>query len=293
VVVVNELNKLYFKLPKESFELLLRNVVVREELFKAWKCYLNADLEKVEETVDKIFNEIFRVFFRQLEIFGINDLEENPFDEFLKSYIDFTTSILKIWGSFFEVEERNIIEEFLNQWMELSEKFNEVLAFALKQEALKQLPFLSKDAVVAVYKAIESYEKLKKNWKEYRELLFNAWKESNTKFMYELERIKTPEKMSFSDFVNIWTKNLSHVFDLVVKDERFVKVQSELLNALMDFLKYKRIFNEVLAAYPSNPFALKSEIDEAYKRIHDLKREIRSLNERVEKLEQKIKEVKK
>ena len=290
---MNELNKLYFKLPKESFELLLRNVVVREELFKAWKCYLNADLEKVEETVDKIFNEIFRVFFRQLEIFGIKDLEENPFDEFLKSYIDFTTSILKIWGSFFEVEERNIIEEFLNQWMELSEKFNEVLAFALKQEALKQLPFLSKDAVVAVYKAIESYEKLKKNWKEYRELLFNAWKESNTKFMYELERIKTPEKMSFSDFVNIWTKNLSHVFDLVVKDERFVKVQSELLNALMDFLKYKRIFNEVLAAYPSNPFALKSEIDEAYKRIHDLKREIRSLNERVEKLEQKIKEVKK
>lgn len=287
VIVVDELIKLYFKLPKESFELILRNAIIREKLFKAWKSFLDSDFDDVERITNKIFDDVFGVFLRQFEFFDIR--EQNPFNELIKSYVDFTNSMIKFWSSFFEVEERNLLKDFLDYWAKMNEKFGKVLEYtSMKNEIFQKLPLISKDAVVAISKAIESYEKFENLRNEYEKIILNAWKESNKKFVEEL-KTKDPEKLSFTDFINVWIKELSSNFDKIVKDETFVKVQSEMLHSLMDFLKYTRIFNESLVT-PTNPFALKSEMDEAYKRIHDLKREVNELKKKVKKLEQKVEE---
>jgi len=288
--MMDELEKLYFKLPKESFELLLRNVIIREELFNAWRYFLDSDFESLERSVDKVFDEMFRVFFKQLKLFGIH--EKNTFDEFLRSYVDFTNSLLRFWFSFFEIKERNLVGEFLEYWMKIREKFTETLVIGLKHEGvLREFPFISKDAVIAVFRAIESYDKFNKSWNEYKNIISKAWVDANKKFVGYLKMVESPEKIDFKDFVDLWMRELSSVYDEVMRSEKFVRVQSEMLHNLMDFLRYKRTFNEMLFNYPSNPFALKSEIDEAYKRIQDLKREVNRLNKRVKELEHKLKEV--
>lgn len=61
-----ELVELFNALPKESFELLLRNISVREQLEDLWKEYESGRKLGYGERFEALFEEVFRFFLDPL-----------------------------------------------------------------------------------------------------------------------------------------------------------------------------------------------------------------------------------
>lgn len=92
----------------------------------------------------------------------------------------------------------------------------------------------------------------------------------------------TPESIqsqSFNEFYNEWVKTNEGLLTELYGSEDFSKLKGELLNISMDVKKhFEKQFENVFNVYP---VAFRSEIDELYKTIHDLKKQVKALETRL------------
>ncbi|MGZ3862078.1 MAG: poly(R)-hydroxyalkanoic acid synthase subunit PhaE [Bacteroidia bacterium] len=92
----------------------------------------------------------------------------------------------------------------------------------------------------------------------------------------------TPESVqsqSFNEFYNEWVKTNEGLLTELYGSEDFSKLKGELLNISMDVKKhFEKQFENVFNVYP---VAFRSEIDELYKTIHDLKKQVKALETRL------------
>ncbi|MGZ3904238.1 MAG: poly(R)-hydroxyalkanoic acid synthase subunit PhaE, partial [Bacteroidia bacterium] len=92
----------------------------------------------------------------------------------------------------------------------------------------------------------------------------------------------TPESIqsqSFNEFYNEWVKTNEGLLTELYGSEDFSKLKGEILNISMDVKKhFEKQFENVFNVYP---VAFRSEIDELYKTIHDLKKQVKALETRL------------
>ncbi|MCX8172646.1 MAG: hypothetical protein N3D09_03410 [Archaeoglobaceae archaeon] len=288
---------IYKKLPKESFELFIRNLSVRENLKEIWRKYeLSGSLGYFKE-FDNIFEELFRFFFRPFEIVIFNEkMIRNivPIQEILtgkdlvSAYTDFLDSVISHMKLTFQllsepvISQKLPVEKFLDEWREFIRKFETSSGiflhdypFALPENAKNYLLdsfFYWKDFA----RDYESYKKLIKN--TYQKAVEGLIATTNSSGFKNFEKFKD----YFQDF-------LAKEFDLLLKSDEYLQIQGRLMNSLFDHIYHLRRFLELLIENnPASPFATVSQIDEAYKRILDLKRKVSELEKRIEKLEGNI-----
>lgn len=105
--------------------------------------------------------------------------------------------------------------------------------------------------------------------------------ESTSKKAFEKFEKLTPEELkgqSFNEFYNEWVKTNEDLFTQLFASEDFSKVKGELMNISMDVKKHFEIqFENVFNVYP---VVFRSEVDELYKTIHDLKKQVKTLEAR-------------
>lgn len=286
--------ELYKKLPKESFELLIRNLTVREHLREIWRLYeLNRKLDYSNE-FDSIFEELFRFFFRPFElvmfneqvirnILPIHEIFSNK--DVVSAYADFLESIFSHMKLTFQLFSESIftqkypIQKFFEEWREFLKKFEstgDVLVrdypFALPENAKNYLL----DCFAHWKEFIEGYEL-------YRELIKKAYRRAVDRVV---DLANSSAFQSFESFRDAFQDSLAKEFDLLLKSEEYLETQGKLMNALFDHIYCLRRFLELMIENnPASPFATVSQIDEAYKRILDLKRKVSELEKRIEKLE--------
>jgi class III poly(R)-hydroxyalkanoic acid synthase PhaE subunit len=97
---------------------------------------------------------------------------------------------------------------------------------------------------------------------------------------------KGEQPKTYDDFFKLWVKSNEVAFDAIFKTEEYSRIQGELQNTSMHIRKYADGLMEL--AMDDVPVAKRSELDEAYQYIHELKRRVRALERKVEAQEETI-----
>lgn len=297
-----ELIELFKLAPKESFELLLRNIRVREiiqDLFREHragiKLYYN-------EQFDRIFEEIFRFFFRPAEtaVLGLRQLAfllppselmgfYTTYSELMNAYLDFMRSlydhfklILEIYtGRTLPVVSKDFVDVFTKEYMERIRRYTREFTGI---EISTETPFLMpKIAFTRFDEALECWNKFGSAFRKFREMMKESYVKGAENF---IEIANKTSFESYQEFANAFFDEEVKVFDEFLKSEEYLKTQEEMLSYLMDYIYNLRAFmEEILINNPLNPFATISLMDKAFERIYELRRKIKELERRIEKLE--------
>ncbi len=286
--------ELYKKLPKESFELILRNIAVRDHLREIWHQY--ASYGRLEaRNFDKIFEELFRFFFRPFELILFNERIVKsiiPIQDIFSSrelasaYSEFMESLFSHMRLTFQLfseplVERTLPEKFIEEWREYLRRF----------EAMREIPYdipfaLPENAKNYLIDCLSHWNDFLAYYGNYRDMM----KSSFTKAVERIcEFLEKAEVKSFEEFKNAFQDFLTKEFDNLLRSKEYLELQEKLFSVLFDHIYCLRRFLELLIENnPASPFATVSQIDEAYKRILDLRRKISELEKRIELLEVEI-----
>jgi polyhydroxyalkanoate synthase subunit PhaE len=103
--------------------------------------------------------------------------------------------------------------------------------------------------------------------------------ETSAKKSFEKFTPETAQKEGFNEFYNEWVKTNESLLTELYGSEDFSKLKGELLNISMDVKKhFEKQFENVFNVYP---VVFRSEVDELYKTIHDLKKQVKTLETRL------------
>ncbi|MBF0344384.1 MAG: hypothetical protein HQL06_09165 [Nitrospirae bacterium] len=95
------------------------------------------------------------------------------------------------------------------------------------------------------------------------------------------EKIKAGETVkSYNDFYKIWSEINENEYFSLFNTEEFSKIQGQLLDSALEFRKYNHKLIELYLA--DLPIPTRTEMDDVYKTIYDLKRKVRSLEKKAE-----------
>jgi len=301
--------ELFKALPKESFELLLRNISVRERLEELWKEHASGKKLGYGKRFEALFEEVFRFFFRPLEITlrGFRQLRLLfPLPEILES-LETQWELFRAWTDFIEslfshinlitelsfglttpTPVKSMLDAFRESWRESIERYFRPYYF-LDMEELKfysDYPFiLTKKTTQYLLDALDEWESFNGYYAEFKDLIRETYRSAIKEF---IDVANSKRFKSFLEFRNNFIEISSKKFDSLLRSERYLKLQENMVSHLMDFLyRTRRFFEEMFENNPINPFATVGHVDEAHKRIMDLRRKVMELEKRVSELESK------
>lgn len=287
--------------PKETFEFLLRNIEIRRILEDLWEKH-QAGVIRYDESFERIYEEFSKFFYRPIEIsmFGIRQLNYLfPFvdlmrilesqNEFLDTYCEFLSSFFshlkllsEIYFTYTTSEPiKNVLDRFLDHYADLIKSCSSEF---MKVDLLHEYPLiLPKKIFEYLENAINSWRNFSEFFRSYRELRKQAFVTAAERF---IEVANNKKFSNFFDFLNTFLNEEVKEFDNLLSSKKYVEVQKNMVESLMDYLYYFRRFYEGIAeSNPLNPFATVSQMDEAFKRIFDLKRRITELEKKLESIE--------
>ncbi len=266
--------------PKESLELIVRNVKIRELLVRIWNSYVSGRLE-YDEDFEEIFNQIFRMFFRPLE-FALNmaklvklvfpDVETlrtvevqrdvvEAYDEFLKSLFDYVRNLGVVPAQ--SDEMREIIRE-------VREYYDVMVEFPLA---------ISRETARYLFECMDYWEGFRESYYKLKALVRGCYRKAVENFVRYARENEIREFNAFTkDFQDFAAKE----FDELLKSGEYLEAQKTMIDNLMDhFYCLRRFYESMLEQNPSTPFATVAQIDEAYRRITDLRRDVIEIKKRL------------
>lgn len=284
----------YKRLPKESFELILRNMTVRDYLRRIWDHYKSYGKLEAQD-FDKMFEELFRFFFRPFELILFNEKIVRsiiPLQDIFTS-VDLVSAYSEFMDSFFNhmkltfqlfsepLIEKTLPEKFIDEWREYLRRFETI------REIPHDFPFaLPENAKNYLMDCLFHWNEFFTYYAKYRDLMRASFRRAVEMFC---DFVRGAELRNFEDFRDTLQNFLAKSFDSLLKSKEYLELQEKLFNELFDHIYCLRRFLELLIENnPASPFATVSQIDEAYKRILDLRRKISELEKRIELLEGEI-----
>lgn len=299
--MLQELSSFFGKVPKESYELLRRNIELRNTLEKIYRSYKAGVTIDVED-FDPVFNEIFRFFFRPLElaiasakpIALILPTQKNlslfeTFGNTLEAYSDFLESLknhLQLAFGFFEKEgyAKNVMKDLMKD--AIAEFDSQLYDFG-RYKLFADFPYiLTNRALKHISKSFEAWERFGDDFFKFKNLMKTAYRNSVEEF---INLANSKEFESYLEFANEFYSITAKHFDELLKSDEYLRTQNSMNSNLMDHLyHFRRFAEEVLEISPLNPLATISQIDEAYRRITDLKRKIMDLERKIEEIERNM-----
>lgn len=119
---------------------------------------------------------------------------------------------------------------------------------------------------------------------EYQVVMANAWSESFKSLMGELvNNAEKGEQLSLRDFLNKWSGLADDIFKETFASDDYVAAQSKMVNAMMTYRTRQRAVSEVVLQTLDLP--TRSEVDEAHRRIYELRKELKLLKKMVTELQ--------
>lgn len=157
--------------------------------------------------------------------------------------------------------------------------FQEMFRGPFAQMSVGELPraTVAREKMGKMLKMFDALKDLQDAQKEYQKTLSAGLAESVEKTVEHLVKLadKGEKVTSPRDLMRTWYSIADRTLMQKFNTAEFLKVQDKLTDALMDHKKAQREAMEIV--YNSLEIPTRSEIDEAYKDIHALKREVRAL----------------
>jgi hypothetical protein len=257
----------YYRLPQETFEFFARSTDVCMKMYNSWlktsDLLLNGKPESKQlsniwaKDFEDIYNNVFEVIFRPMKI-----LAGMPITNTIASIFD----LINWPGSFGPFGG-------LFPWLKPYENL-----ISLYPKKIPQL----------FSKVVDSYSNFYVSWKEYYSTLHKAWLEATNKLSKEFiknlnSKKDTETSMDFWNFYNLWMETYQKTYTDLFSLPEIITIQTQLTSSMMDIIKHWRdLLEAILSNSPSFPLSTKSEMDDVYKRIYFLQKEIDEISKRFE-----------
>lgn len=133
--------------------------------------------------------------------------------------------------------------------------------------------------------AFESWQGMQQASYDYQAVMADAWAGVFREVLQEIkDRIEQGKPIdSLRGLVRLWVDSADRSFDKVLRSDAYRQAQGSFVNAYMTYrIDEQRLFEELMK---SSYVPTRSEVDEAHRSIHDLRREVRSLKKALRDLQ--------
>jgi hypothetical protein len=317
----------YLRLQAETYELLLRNVMIDQWLVQAYeplkempKLSPEEIYNRLKDKFEGVYQDLFSMFFRPLRVLV------NPYREFLKvhsevygsqfwfeRYMDlfrgwgemqanFLRGIAGTYQGYLETEkgreenaaaqakELRPLELLRKICDEESRLYFEALGKLIEYTGETQFLF-PKTFFIYLRNGVNGYAKMHSLWGRYELMLHHTWEKSLAKFSVGLAKNgKLPAETGYKEFYKMFVDTFSGEYSELLKSNEFIEAQNEAMNILAD-LHYnsEKALEAQLDMFPVLPFAPRSEIEVMEKRIYDCGRGIKKLEKEIRGMKEQLK----
>jgi hypothetical protein len=284
--IPNPTNQDAFKNMFETSQVYLK---LQEFWQPAYKSFQNGDFSA--ETYKNYFKpETYKHLTEQLfgNMFNTTSMKD-VFDASMKNIQEFFTNTNNL-SKEYTAQMQSISKDFpalvSGDFAKVSEMYNNVNNVFTKtfEPVLKLVtPGKEKETIeanIALLDKVSEYS-VKQTEMQYHFYMTSqkAMEAAAKKAFEKLDPAKANEIQSFNEFYNEWVKtNESYFTDLFASDE-FSRIKGEVMNIGMDVKShFEKQFENVFNVYP---VAFRSEVAELTKTIHDLKKQVKTLETRL------------
>lgn len=119
---------------------------------------------------------------------------------------------------------------------------------------------------------------------EYQAVMAEALDQAFERFTRELVALAEQDKQieNIKDIILLWTRSAEQVFTEIFRSDKYVLTQGKLINASMAYrIRERTILEELFKLYD---LPTRSELDEAHRRIYELRKQVKTLNKALAEL---------
>ena len=210
----------------------------------------------------------------------------------------FDASIKKIQDYF--VNQHNLSKEYTSTFTNISNEFPQLVSgdfakltdmykhaqnvFAKSFEPILKLTQAGKEkeaieANIELLDKISEYSVKQAQLQQHLYATTQKAMEEAAKKAFEKMTPETLQQQSFTEFYNEWLKTNETLFTELFESSEYSKLKGEILGISMDVKKqFEKQYESVFAIYP---IVFKSETEELYKTVYELKKQVKALETRI------------
>jgi class III poly(R)-hydroxyalkanoic acid synthase PhaE subunit len=136
-------------------------------------------------------------------------------------------------------------------------------------------------------KSFDAWINFSKASVDYQLMLLDVWLKASEELMRELasSEEKGETVQDWQQFLQVWSSVFDRVFAQTFRSENALEVQGNFLNSAVTYRLYQQQLMEVFLKMYDLP--TRSEVDEIYRSIYELRKEIKSLKKSIEQSQTK------
>ncbi|NJK88596.1 MAG: hypothetical protein HC923_03800 [Myxococcales bacterium] len=126
-------------------------------------------------------------------------------------------------------------------------------------------------------KGFQAWQKMQRSYSDYQVLMADAWSGVLGQVLQELKDRTEQDKPveNLRDLVRLWIGAADSSFDKVFRSDEYANVQGAFVTDYMNYRIHEQGIVEEMMKYAYVP--TRSEMDDAHRVIHELRREVRTL----------------
>lgn len=291
-----EMNRKFFQNMKSGdafsvYDKMLGGGEAYLSLFKLWHQLVENTLkpmrlstQEIYEKWEKELGDNFNAYFMPYIPENYRAYVKNPVGVF-KLYREITTSLLEPWLNDFEVDFSKYIKrgpgdssigyiDFVSLW---KEDYAQTVGKILGSPALGS----NREYIEKQTEFIDTFVQYLTNMGEFTASLYATSVDTVKKVMNDFAEMALTdgEPKSFREFYEHWSKEIDRAYDKLFTTAEFSKLMGQYVNTTMDF---KMKLDSILEDYfRMLPMPTRSEMNNLYRTVDTLKREIRQLKKQL------------
>ncbi|MFI5304017.1 MAG: poly(R)-hydroxyalkanoic acid synthase subunit PhaE [Nitrospiria bacterium] len=275
---------------RNTFAKTLNSSNVYAKLYEIWLPFLKSiqdksinldtykdltDPAKYKEALDAIFGfEPGSLSESSAESMKVFETLFGSMKEFMKPWTEASEKNIKAFPQFAGGHPESFFKVFNNFFHAFDSTFGRIF----------RIPAVGKDRekIELMLKCFDEYSLYLGKSIEYKQLMYATGLTSMGKVVETIvEKIKSGEEMAkFEDFFNLWIEVNEKNYLALFQTEEFSMKQGELLEADLNVRKH---FSKLMELYLYDfPVALRSEMDDLYKTIYELKKKVKNLEKQIQ-----------
>jgi hypothetical protein len=279
-----------FNFIRDTFVKTLNGTNVYAKLYDIWLPFFKAfqdktitpeaykdmtDAAKYKEALDAIFGfdpgGMSQISAEATKVFEAMSGSAN---DFMKPWIEASEKNVNTFHHFSEGHPESLLKIFNNLFHAFDSTFGKAF----------RIPALGKDRekMELVLRGFDEFSLYLAKSMDYKQLIYTTGLTSMGKVVERvMEKTKRGEEMTkFEDFFNLWLDVNEKNYLALFQTEEFSKMQGELLEA---DLKVRKNFSNLTELYLNDfPVVLRSEMDDLYKTVYELKKKVKSLEKQLQ-----------
>lgn len=279
---------------RDVFEKILNSNKLYLGVYEQWEKFndeiLKPGTEDYKENMNQLVEQFNSIFINNLvpllpkEMQGLMINSQSYFNTYLKTLENFVGP----WSYAYQNIADIYMETFYKDPMKLSDSLKEwKKAYDQTFGVLVKSPVVgsSREMLEQNNKAVDAMIEMLVSMSEFMaKALSVGYKYSKEAFEDYFESVENGEEpKTFNEFYKMWSRHVENAIETYFYTDEFSKLIAKTADSAMIFkIEYDKVIEKALNDFP---IVTKSEVNNVYKNVYELRREVRSLKKELEQLQ--------